>query len=172
MKEVHSITFCYTFIDEKVIYSANVGDSRAVLSRNRKAIRLSLDHKPTEPLEIARIQKAGGVLTKNRVGGTLAVTRSFGDFELKTKGLICEPTINSFTVEDGDSHIIIASDGLWDVIEDQAAVELISTLPSPVEMAQKLVNHALTNGSTDNTCLLYTSPSPRDRQKSRMPSSA
>ena len=25
---------------------------------------------------------------------------------------------------------------------------------------------------TTNTCLLYTSPSPRDRQKSRMPSSA
>ena len=27
-------------------------------------------------------------------------------------------------------------------------------------------------GITINTCLLYTSPSPRDRQKSRMPSSA
>ena len=27
-------------------------------------------------------------------------------------------------------------------------------------------------GTNGNTCLLYTSPSPRDRQKSRMPSSA
>ena len=28
------------------------------------------------------------------------------------------------------------------------------------------------DGVEDETCLLYTSPSPRDRQKSRMPSSA
>ena len=28
------------------------------------------------------------------------------------------------------------------------------------------------NVTRHNTCLLYTSPSPRDRQKSRMPSSA
>ena len=31
---------------------------------------------------------------------------------------------------------------------------------------------AISRPNTPNTCLLYTSPSPRDRQKSRMPSSA
>ena len=30
----------------------------------------------------------------------------------------------------------------------------------------------IANLQKDNSCLLYTSPSPRDRQKSRMPSSA
>ena len=34
------------------------------------------------------------------------------------------------------------------------------------------VDGVLTDGSLYYTCLLYTSPSPRDRQKSRMPSSA
>ena len=34
------------------------------------------------------------------------------------------------------------------------------------------INHIETAPSYSNACLLYTSPSPRDRQKSRMPSSA
>ena len=34
------------------------------------------------------------------------------------------------------------------------------------------INHYVKNLETYQTCLLYTSPSPRDRQKSRMPSSA
>ena len=35
-----------------------------------------------------------------------------------------------------------------------------------------LKEHGPKRPNTPNTCLLYTSPSPRDRQKSRMPSSA
>ena len=34
------------------------------------------------------------------------------------------------------------------------------------------IDGVLTDGTKVYTCLLYTSPSPRDRQKSRMPSSA
>ena len=37
-------------------------------------------------------------------------------------------------------------------------------------LIEKRINNETPN--TPNTCLLYTSPSPRDRQKSRMPSSA
>ena len=40
---------------------------------------------------------------------------------------------------------------------------------------QKIIDLAFADagaGHTKYTCLLYTSPSPRDRQKSRMPSSA
>ena len=41
------------------------------------------------------------------------------------------------------------------------------------EIAQDiLTRHHITDITPDNVCLLYTSPSPRDRQKSRMPSSA
>ena len=38
--------------------------------------------------------------------------------------------------------------------------------------AMQAVDPAYTQKSHDEACLLYTSPSPRDRQKSRMPSSA
>ena len=41
------------------------------------------------------------------------------------------------------------------------------------KMAQLEANRQeIINPYEDSTCLLYTSPSPRDRQKSRMPSSA
>ena len=49
-------------------------------------------------------------------------------------------------------------------------VESQSQLQSmPVTEFMDLLSRA---GATADTCLLYTSPSPRDRQKSRMPSSA
>lgn len=70
---------------EKVLYVANIGDTRAVMSSEKRAVRLSMDHKATEPLEIERISKANGIIAKNRLGGQLAVTRAFGDFDLKTK---------------------------------------------------------------------------------------
>ena len=46
--------------------------------------------------------------------------------------------------------------------------------PSPHATAFSMIgqNYFNLQPNTPNTCLLYTSPSPRDRQKSRMPSSA
>lgn len=41
---------------------ANAGDSRAVLARAGEAVPLSYDHKPENPIERARIEKAGSVI--------------------------------------------------------------------------------------------------------------
>lgn len=49
---------------------ANVGDSRAVLCRDGKAIDLSTDHKPEDTVERTRIEKAGGTVGEDgRVNG-------------------------------------------------------------------------------------------------------
>ena len=63
------------------------------------------------------------------------------------------------------------------VSEVLVIVELKDLLPSTdkdedgnISVSEVLVE--LRHPNTPNTCLLYTSPSPRDRQKSRMPSSA
>lgn len=61
------------------LFVANVGDSRAVLSRRGTALDLSNDHKPEDPVELARITGAGGRVTPDgRVNGGLNLSRAFG----------------------------------------------------------------------------------------------
>ncbi|KAJ2119567.1 phosphatase 2C, partial [Coemansia sp. RSA 788] len=68
---------------QRTLYCANVGDTRAVLSRNGCAKRLTYDHKGDDAHEIERISEAGGYVFNGRVNGVLAVTRALGDADLK-----------------------------------------------------------------------------------------
>merc|ERR1711972_380667 len=65
------------------IWCANLGDSRALLCREGKAIALSLDHKPDREDESQRIRDAGGFVFFHRVMGRLAVSRAFGNEDYK-----------------------------------------------------------------------------------------
>ncbi|XP_042511888.1 probable protein phosphatase 2C 75 [Macadamia integrifolia] len=108
------------------IVVASCGDSRAVLSRGGRAIPLSTDHKPDRPDELRRIEAAGGrviYLNGARVLGILAMSRALGDKYLKPI-VISEPelTITERTPE--DECLILASDGLWDVISNDLACEV------------------------------------------------
>ena len=68
---------------KRYVYTANVGDARAVLCHAGVAVRLSKDHKATDACERARVEASGGFVIRKRVMGVLAVARSFGDFVLK-----------------------------------------------------------------------------------------
>lgn len=137
----------------RMLYTANVGDARAVLSRNGKAVRLTYDHKGSDKKEVRRIQEAGGFVLNNRVNGVLAVTRSLGDSAMK-EYVVGSPYTSTMELNDADEFLIIACDGLWDVIEDQPAVELIRDSPSAQLAAENLVRHALDNFSHDNVTVL------------------
>jgi serine/threonine protein phosphatase PrpC len=58
----------------------------------------------------------------NRVGGVLAVSRAIGDFSVRNSGLISVPTIKKRMLKASDKFIVIASDGVWDELSDQDAV--------------------------------------------------
>ncbi|XP_073123432.1 protein phosphatase 2C 37-like [Henckelia pumila] len=107
---------------DKIVVS-NCGDSRAVLCRNGVAIPLSTDHKPDRPDELSRIQESGGRVIfwdGPRVFGVLAMSRAIGDSYLKPY-VISEPevTVTERTAE--DECLILASDGLWDVVSNETA---------------------------------------------------
>ncbi|VAH39673.1 unnamed protein product [Triticum turgidum subsp. durum] len=105
---------------------ANCGDSRAVLSRGGVAVPLSHDHKPDRPDEMARIKAAGGkVMYMNgaRVRGILAMSRALGHRLLKPE-VICEPEISITERCEDDDCLILASDGLWDVISNKVACDV------------------------------------------------
>ena len=119
------------------IICANAGDSRAVLCRDGKAIDMSRDHKPTDEDECERIVKAGGFVADGRVNGSLALSRAIGDFEYKRNNvpddlppeLYCvtaNPEVKTFKYEqDQDEFIIIACDGVWDVMTSQECVDFV-----------------------------------------------
>jgi len=154
-----------------VLHTGHVGDSRAVLCRDGNAIRLTAmsDHKPTDPDELMRVHMNGGVVFDGRVNGQLAMARALGDHHLKApclpRDLVSNvPNVTSIPLEAKDEFIIMACDGLWDVMEDQAAVDLVlDTIDGDEKMgsdaadvlARVLVDEALARGTTDNvTCVV------------------
>ena len=105
-------------INHNVLYVANTGDTRAVLSKNGNAERLSKDHKATDPAEIDRVKASGGQIMDNRVAGGLAITRALGDHAYKTFGVTGQPYIVRHVLRPFDKFLIIASDGIWDTVND------------------------------------------------------
>ncbi|CAI1907589.1 hypothetical protein SEUBUCD646_0D02290 [Saccharomyces eubayanus] len=138
---------------QRKLYTANVGDSRIVLFRNGNSIRLTYDHKASDSLEMQRVEQAGGLIMKSRVNGMLAVTRSLGDKFFDTL-VVGSPFTTSVEITSEDKFLILACDGLWDVIDDQDACELIKDINEPNEAAKVLVRYALENGTTDNVTVM------------------
>uniref|UniRef100_A0A1J3D9D3 protein-serine/threonine phosphatase n=1 Tax=Noccaea caerulescens TaxID=107243 RepID=A0A1J3D9D3_NOCCA len=107
------------------IIVSNCGDSRAVLLRGKDSMPLSVDHKPDREDEYARIEKAGGKVIQwqgARVSGVLAMSRSIGDEYLEPY-VIPDPEVTFMPRAREDKCLILASDGLWDVMSNQDACE-------------------------------------------------
>jgi serine/threonine protein phosphatase PrpC len=64
------------------------------------------------------------------------------------------PYTTETTLTDDDTFLIVACDGLWDVVDDQDAVDLVKDVQDPIDMSQRLLQHALSNFSTDNTSVM------------------
>jgi len=163
----------------RTLLSANVGDSRAILSRNGRAVDLTRDHKPNEEREKARILAMGETiewdsLSKVHRVRNLSLSRAIGDRYAKP-AVSGEVEIKHYPVaEDKDEFILLASDGLWDVmtsqevvsyvhkrIEDELDREQISKddrenyrLVLRRNMAKFVAREALRRGSADNICVL------------------
>ncbi|KAK4800811.1 hypothetical protein SAY86_021298 [Trapa natans] len=136
---------------------ANVGDSRAVISRGGKAFAVSRDHKPDQTDERQRIEDAGGFVIWAgtwRVGGVLAVSRAFGDRLLK-QYVVSDPEIQEEKVDSTLEFLILASDGLWDVVTNEEAVAMVKPIEDSEEAAKLLLQEACQRGSADNiTCVV------------------
>ena len=68
-------------IQDKKLFFANAGDSRSVICKKGQAFPMSVDHKPSIPAELKRIEKAGGWVSDGRVLGNLNLSRGLGDSE-------------------------------------------------------------------------------------------
>ncbi|KAK4835032.1 hypothetical protein QYF36_004245 [Acer negundo] len=139
----------------------NVGDSRAVLGTREKdnslsAIQLTVDLKPNLPAEAERIRKCRGrvfalqdepevarVWLPNNDSPGLAMARAFGDFCLKDFGLISVPDISYRRLTDKDEFIVLATDGIWDVLSNKEVVDIVASAPARTSAARSLVEFAV-----------------------------
>lgn len=140
------------------LYAAGLGDSRAVISHQGHAQHLSKDHLPTDPSEFARIKAAGGFVANERVNGSLAMSRAFGDFifkqntdlPLEDQGVCCRPDIRHRVIDfDKDEFMVIGSDGIWEVLSEQEVVNFIrSRMAKQVnieDIAMQLLDSCITD---------------------------
>lgn len=151
-------------LDGGRLYTANAGDSRAVLARERpggglEAVALSDDQKPDRPDERERIEANRGRVQACRaedgrdigpmrvwlryqdVPG-LAMSRSFGDLVAASVGVIATPEVSVRDVAPEDRMLILASDGVWEFISSEEAVAMVEGAATPQEACLALVNEA------------------------------
>lgn len=118
---------------KRILYVANAGDSRAVVSCNGIAVALSRDHNPHLKDEAARIIKAQFDVCGGRVycpsGGNMNVSRGIGDFAYRVSKLAVEdqpvtpvPEITVTELTCDHEVLILACDGVWDSAETQPSV--------------------------------------------------
>ncbi|KAM9793102.1 protein phosphatase Mn(2+)-dependent 1K-like [Neosynchiropus ocellatus] len=139
---------------------ASVGDSRAMLCRKGKALKLTVDHTPERKDEKERIKKSGGFITWNSLGqpnvnGRLAMTRSIGDFDLKNMGVIAEPETRRISLAHAhDSFLALTTDGVNFIMNSQEICNIINQCHDPKEAAQRISEQALQYGSEDNSTII------------------
>ena len=160
-------------VTQKRLVVANAGDSRAVLCRSGHALALSTDHKPSNDSERMRIEAAGSLVaggrlsTPHSVGGILSVSRGLGSLEHKLKRLqpevqavTAEPELREVVFAETDEFVLLACDGVWDVMTSEEAVHIVrmklAAGASLNECAEALLKESFDLGSTDNlTALLF-----------------
>jgi len=143
---VSGTTAVTCLIKENHLWIANSGDSRAIVVRKTpgasgmKAIDLTIDHKPDSPGEMKRILQMGGHVTPAGANGSpsrvwhnlrgLAMARSIGDHAAATVGVIAEPEITEYDLVEDDYCIVIASDGVWELLGSQTVADIIASVKS------------------------------------------
>ena len=139
--------------NKRILYCANVGDSRCILVKRNKIIRLSYDHRVSDPKEKQRIISGGGIIVNERVYGILMLSRSFGDFLTKDFGVIVTPHVVKYELTEDDLYCVIASDGVWDVIKEVDCLVLPKMAKIGMntgELSRRIINEALKRKSKDN----------------------
>ncbi|GJP34022.1 hypothetical protein CLOM_g18503 [Closterium sp. NIES-68] len=146
---------------------AHIGDSRCVLARTARAppngksdggtieaLQLTTDHKASNPAEKVRVQEAGGkvlnymntidrIFLPGKSEPGLAVARAFGDFELKSHGLICRPDLTVRSVDPRDQFVVMGSDGVWDVLTNAEVVEIVANAWPRSKAAKQVAQKAV-----------------------------
>ena len=131
-------------LKDSTLHMANIGDSHAIYqTSSSEVLHLSANHKPSESSELDRIRTSGGevrgvpdefcprIFVKGGNLPGISVSRSFGDCVAQTIGVTAEPFTTEKRVGDTDRYLVLASDGVWEFISDQEAMQIVSEGSEP-----------------------------------------
>ena len=156
-----TVTIVYVYKDHNgvtCISCANLGDTKAIVVQGKSAYKvITTEHKCTNDKEIQRIKKSGGMVFNNRLFGQLALSRALGDYSLKPYGLSATPSLYRHYVGEKDMYVVIASDGVWDVVSEEevtAVCDDVSRKGNCKVIAKDIVDKAIEKGSSDNISVI------------------
>ncbi|KDP45789.1 hypothetical protein JCGZ_17396 [Jatropha curcas] len=163
-EDVRGGSCCVTALIRKGnLVVSNVGDCRSVMSIGGVAEALTSDHRPSREDEKDRIETLGGYVDLIhgvwRVQGSLAVSRGIGDGHLK-QWVIAEPDTKIVRIKPEHEFLILASDGLWDKVGNQEAIDIARPLcigvdkPDPLLACKKLADISVSRGCTDDISVM------------------
>ncbi|XP_020588016.1 probable protein phosphatase 2C 77 [Phalaenopsis equestris] len=139
------------------LHVSNVGDCRVVMSRKGIADALTTDHRPGREDERARIENLGGYVSFHngvwRVQDSLAISRAIGDVNLK-EWIISEPETRRLQLTQDCEFLIMASDGLWDKVSNQEAVDVVMKKGNSMQTCKELVEISCNRGNRDDITVM------------------
>ena len=127
------------------LFVCHVGDSRAYLLRNDTLQRLTKDQTQAQQLADAGIIQQEEV-AHHRLRNVLTNALGAGVKEVDTK-------IDQLRLQDGDT-LLLCTDGLTDMIEDDAIGKILKDERPAREICRSLVDSALANGGRDNVTVV------------------
>lgn len=139
------------------LWTANVGDSRALLVNDEQIVQLSEDADPADERYQRGIVNRGGFVIErgpvHRVCGIIAVARAFGDHDLEG-AMSARPKITAIPMKEikAGSHLMLGCDGIFDVASTRQvgrAIQEHRAAPEEV-LAKNMVYSAFTARSEDN----------------------
>ena len=137
---------------ERTLICANIGDSSGYLINKSNIKLITKHHKCEDASEVKRIRDQGGIVFQGRIFGKLILTRTLGDKEMKKYGVIPEPDFYIKKIEKDDFFVIIAFDGIWDVINEDELFKIGNEKKLSSEaFSKKIMDIAKERDTRDNS---------------------
>lgn len=169
-KDVGS-TACLVLLTINNAWFVNVGDSRGIIKTRGQVQQMTVDHKPMVKSESDRVRKHGGYLSNTdgswRINGRLNLSRSIGDWTMRPF-IVPTPTVShhhrpdhtsTCGLADCNEYIVIASDGLFDVMQNEDITRIVDAQPHTrdglASALKTLVLESRMRGSSDNITIMY-----------------
>jgi serine/threonine protein phosphatase PrpC len=146
-------TVVIALVAPKLVGVAHLGDARALIVKVGGAVTpLTYDHKPTERSELDVLKQARAFVASGRLSSHLAVSRAIGDFLVD--GVFRTPDCNTYEIQPDDARLVLACDGVFDVIENEEVGLMVAECPDIHRAAARVKNAAIVRGTADNVSVL------------------